>query len=149
MERIRIVFQIIVFLLLGGIIIMCNSCIGFNHNTSSQANEERKVYFPWEDVEIDGDSVNIIGLWFEPHGASHNIVFDSDTTFVYHTFIFPSEGTHVVLDLKGKCERGGNKLNLIGDDGWKSTMYLRHNGTNYFMSDSIKKRGIYLVKSSE
>lgn len=131
------------------ILLICGSCVG-NNNTTQQ-NEELVPddYFPWEDVEIGDISESIVGLWFEPHGASHNIVFNVDSTFVYHTFAFPTNSTHLTLVIKGIYQQDGIKISLIGDDGWKSTMYLRHNGTNYFMSDSIKKRGIYLVKSSE
>ena len=137
----------IIFLI--GISMVFNSCVGSNN--AKQQNKEllSDDYFPWEDSEIDVDSVNIKGLWFEPHGVSHNIVFETDTSFVYHTFVFPTDSTYEELVIKGIYQQDGIKISLIGDDGWKSTMYLRHNGTNYFMSDSIKKRGIYLVKSSE
>lgn len=42
--------------------------------------------FPWEDKVIDGQDVDITGKWFEPHGASHNIVFNQDSS-LYITLI--------------------------------------------------------------
>lgn len=105
--------------------------------------------FPWEDKVIDGQDVDITGTWFEPHGASHNIVFKQDSSFVYHTYSFPTSTTSQELIFTGKYRKEGIKISLSDEQGWKSVMYLRHNGTNYFLSDSIKTRGIYLVQGSE
>lgn len=105
--------------------------------------------FPWEDEVIDGQDVDITGKWFEPHGGDHNIVFDADSSFIYHTFTFRSDRTYERIIIKGKYQRDGIQINLSGDDGWESIMYLRNNGTNYFLSDSIKTSGLYLVHSSE
>lgn len=105
--------------------------------------------FPWEDEVIDGQDVDITGKWFEPHGASHNIVFNQDSSFVYHTYSFPTSTTSQELIYTGKYRKEGIKISLSDEQGWKSVMYLRHNGTNYFLSDSIKSRGIYLVQGSE
>lgn len=105
--------------------------------------------FPWEDKVIDGQDVDITGTWFEPHGASHNIVFKQDSSFVYHTYSFPTPTTSQELIYTGKYRKEGIKISLSDEQGWKSVMYLRHNGTNYFLSDSIKSRGIYLVQGSE
>ena len=105
--------------------------------------------FPWEDKVIDGQDVDITGTWFEPHGASHNIVFKQDSSFVYHTYSFPTPTTSQELIYTGKYRKEGIKISLSDEKGWKSVMYLRHNGTNYFLSDSIKSRGIYLVQGSE
>ena len=105
--------------------------------------------FPWEDKVIDGQDVDITGTWFEPHGASHNIVFKQDSSFVYHTYSFPTSTTSQELIYTGKYRKEGIKISLSDEQGWKSVMYLRHNGTNYFLSDSIKTRGIYLVQGSE
>ena len=135
-------------ILLIGISMLFNSCVGSNKATQHDEELLSDEYFPWEDVEIDDNSESIVGLWFEPHGSDHNIVF-TDSTFVYHTFIFPSEGTHINLDISGKYQRDGTEISLNGENGWEYKMYLRHNGTNYFLSDSIKKRGIYLIKALE
>ena len=105
--------------------------------------------FPWEDKVIDGQDVEITGTWFEPHGASHNIVFNQDSSFVYHTYSFPTSTTSQELIYTGKYRKEGIKISLSDEQGWESVMYLRHNGTNYFLSDSIKTRGIYLVHGSE
>lgn len=105
--------------------------------------------FPWEDKVIDGQDVDITGKWFEPHGASHNIVFNQDSSFVYHTYSFPTSTTSQELIYTGKYRKEGIKISLSDEQGWKSVMYLRHNGTNYYLSDSIKARGIYLVHGSE
>ncbi len=105
--------------------------------------------FPWEDKVIDGQDVEITGTWFEPHGASHNIVFNQDSSFVYHTYSFPTSTTSQELIYTGKYRKEGIKISLSDEQGWESVMYLRHNGTNYFLSDSIKSRGIYLVQGSE
>ena len=105
--------------------------------------------FPWEDKVIDGQDVDITGTWFEPHGASHNIVFKQDSSFVYHTYSFPTPTTSQELIYTGKYRKEGIKISLSDEQGWKSVMYIRHNGTNYFLSDSIKSRGIYLVQGSE
>ena len=104
---------------------------------------------PWEDKVIDGQDVDITGKWFEPHGASHNIVFNQDSSFVYHTYSFPTSTTSQELIYTGKYRKEGIKISLSDEQGWESVMYLRHNGTNYFLSDSIKSRGIYLVQGSE
>lgn len=105
--------------------------------------------FPWEDKVIDGQDVDITGKWFEPHGASHNIVFNQDSSFVYHTYSFPTSTTSQELIYTGKYRKEGIMISLSDEQGWKFVMYLRHNGTNYFLSDSIKSRGIYLVQGSE
>ena len=105
--------------------------------------------FPWEDKVIDGQDVDITGTWFEPHGASHNIVFKQDSSFVYHTYFFPTPTTSQELIYTGKYRKEGIEISLSDEQGWESVMYLRHNGTNYFLSDSIKSRGIYLVQGSE
>lgn len=105
--------------------------------------------FPWEDEVIDGQDVDITGKWSEPHGASHNIVFKQDSSFVYHTYSFPTSTTSQELIYTGKYRKEGIKISLSDEQGWKSVMYLRHNGTNYYLSDSIKARGIYLVHGSE
>ena len=105
--------------------------------------------FPWEDKVIDGQDVEITGTWFEPHGASHNIVFNQDSSFVYHTYSFPTSTSSQELIYTGKYRKEGIKISLSDEQGWESVMYLRHNGTNYFLSDSIKSRGIYLVQGSE
>lgn len=105
--------------------------------------------FPWEDKVIDGQDVDITGIWSEPHGANHNIVFKHDSSFVYHTYSFPTPTTSQELIYTGKYIKEGIKISLSDEQGWKSVMYLRHNGTNYFLSDSIKSRGIYLVQGSE
>ena len=105
--------------------------------------------FPWEDKVIDGQDVEITGTWFEPHGASHNIVFNQDSSFVYHTYSFPTSTTSQELIYTGIYRKEGIKISLSDEQGWESVMYLRHNGTNYFLSDSIKSRGIYLVQGSE
>ena len=105
--------------------------------------------FPWEDKVIDGQDVEITGTWFEPHGASHNIVFNQDSSFVYHTYSFPTSTSSQELIYTGKYRKEGIKISLSDEQGWESVMYLRHNGTNYFLSDSIKARGIYLVQGSE
>ena len=57
--------------------------------------------FPWEDKVIDGQDVEITGTWFEPHGASHNIVFNQDSSFVYHTYSFPTSTTSQELIYTG------------------------------------------------
>lgn len=105
--------------------------------------------FPWEDKVIDGQDVDITGKWFEPHGASHNIVFNQDSSFVYHTYSFPTSTTSQELIYTGKYRKEGIEISLSDEQGWESVMYLRHNGTNYFLSDSIKTRGIYLIQGSE
>ena len=105
--------------------------------------------FPWEDKVIDGQDIDITGKWFEPHGADHNIVFNKDSSFVYHTYTFPTSTTSQELIYTGKYRKEGIKISLSDEQGWKSVMYLRHNGTNYYLSDSIKARGIYLVHGSE
>ena len=104
--------------------------------------------FPWEDKVIDGQDVDITGIWSEPHGASHNIVFKQDSSFVYHTYSFPTPTTSQELIYTGKYRKEGIKISLSDEQGWKSVMYIRHNGMNYFLSDSIKTRGIYLVQGS-
>ena len=105
--------------------------------------------FPWEDEVIDGQDVDITGIWSEPHGANHNIVFKQDSSFVYHTYSFPTPTTSQELVYTGEYRKEGIKIRLSDEQGWKSVLYIRHNGTNYFLSDSIKTRGIYLVHGSE
>ena len=136
-------------LALVALLVLCSSCIGFSHNINSQETEGQRELFPWEDKEFDADSVSLVGLWFEPHGASHNIVFNQDSSFVYHTYSFSSPTTSKELIYTGKYRKEGIKISLSDEQGWKSVMYIRYNGTNYYLSDSIKTRGIYLVQGSE
>ena len=76
-------------------------------------------------------------------------MFNQDSSFVYHTYSFPTSTTSQELIYTGKYRKEGIKISLSDEQGWESVMYLRHNGTNYFLSDSIKTRGIYLVHGSE
>ena len=117
-------------------------------STESITESTTNDMFPWEDEVIDGQDVDITGIWSEPHGASHNIVFKQDSSFVYHTYSFPTPTTSQELIYTGKYRKEGIKISLSDEQGWKSVMYIRHNGMNYFLSDSIKTRGIYLVQGS-
>lgn len=102
--------------------------------------------FPWENKVIDGKDADITGTWFEPHGANHNIMFGLDSFFVYHTYSFLTPTASQELMFTGNAEKKVIMISLSNEQGWEFIMYLRHNGTNYFLSDSIKTRGIYLVQ---
>lgn len=144
-----LIIGVVLALVIGFYLISLKYNPNVTSSTESITEATTSDMFPWEDKVIDGQDVDITGKWFEPHGASHNIVFNQDSSFVYHTYSFPTSTTSQELIYTGKYRKEGIKISLSDEQGWKSVMYIRHNGTNYYLSDSIKARGIYLVHGSE
>lgn len=117
-----LIIGVVLALLMGFYLISLIYNPNITYSTESITEATTTDMFPWEDDVIDGKDVDLTGKWFEPHGASHNIVFKQDSSFVYHTYSFPTSTTSQELVFSGKYIKEGIKISLSDEQSWKSVM---------------------------
>ena len=76
-----------------------------------------------DSTEIYDDNI-IYGMWFEPHGATHNIIFHKNHTFKYNTFDFPDDETVKDTIIEGTFTLEGDSIVMTSHNGW--VMKLRY-----------------------
>jgi len=97
-----------------------------------------------DSTEIYNDSV-IYGYWFQPHAAAEiNLFLHKDGGF---------ELKYCGDIIKGMFIIDGNIVRMTPDDGWgdlpiDGRLFHKHNGTNFYLTDSNKNE-LYLVKGSD
>ena len=70
-----------------------------------------------DSTEIYDDNT-IYGMWFEPHGATHNIIFHKNHTFKYNTFEFPDEENMKDTIIEGTFTLEGDSIVMTSHNGW-------------------------------
>ena len=106
-----------------------------------------QLYAELDSTEVYNDSI-LFGYWFKPHEAmSVNIFFHKNNTY---EFKYYDNGLQDVLK-RGKFTFDGKVIRLESDIGWDELfdgiMYYKHNGTNYYLTDSDEE--LILVKGSD
>lgn len=104
-----------------------------------------------DSTEIYNDKI-IYGMWFEPHGATHNIIFHKNHTFTYNTHEFPNKGSVKDITIEGHFSLEGDSVVMSSDNGWK--MKLRYwnannNDDTKYLTGKDDKWDYYFVKGSD
>lgn len=104
-----------------------------------------------DSAEIYNDKI-IYGMWFEPHGATHNIIFHKNHTFTYNTHEFHDKGSVKDITIEGHFSLEGDSVVMSSDNGWK--MKLRYwnannNDDTKYLTGKDGKWDYYFVKGSD
>ena len=106
-----------------------------------------QLYAELDSSEVYNDSI-LFGYWFKPHEAiSVNIFFHKDNTYEFK--YYDNNLNHILK--KGAFTFDGKVIRLVNDSGWDKLfdgiLYYKHNGTNYYLTDSDNE--LILVKGSD
>ena len=94
-------------------------------------------------------------MWFEPHGATHNIIFHKNHTFKYNTCEFPDEENMKDTIIEGTFTLEGDSIVMTSHNGW--IMKLRYwkrwkaqkNDDTKYLTGNDDKWEYYFVKGSD
>ena len=123
-----------------------NDSIG--HITEKEAKSNRPIYSQLrkelDSTEIYNDSV-IYGYWFQPHAAA------SVNLFLHKNGEF--EMKYCDVKIKGTFVLDRHIIRMKPDGDWgdisiDGRLFHKHNGTNFYLTDS-KEEVFYLVKGSD
>ena len=151
----KIVYVIIAIIVLSVILLFMLDSKGTHPTPSSKDDAirpetklDRPVYdqllLELDSTEIYNDSI-IYGYWFQPHAASEvNLFLHKNGRFVLKRCDVIKQGTFV---------KDGVIIRLNADDGWgeesfDGRVFHKHNGTNFYLTDSNEKY-LHLVKGSD
>lgn len=101
------------------------------------------------------DSNSIYGMWFEPHGATHNIIFHKNHTFRYNSFDISEDGSVKDKTIEGTFTMEGDSIVMTSDNGW--IMKLRYwkrwkdqkNDDTKYLTGNDDKWDYYFIKGSD